>query len=297
MVTVELGNGYYFLFIGLAILLIVAGYFLLKNKSYKFKYNTLLIILFLNLALHFIKMAFEPARSNLPGAWRNVTFDNICASSTLVFPFLFLQKKYKFLHDYMFFIGCCGGIAALAYPTGALGNSPIVFESLRFYFCHTVLIGVPMLSAMLGIHKPRLSLKRFWVIPTCFLVHETVILLNEIFLVKVGLVETDLANFLSAGGERNASFVFGPWPKFSGFAKVLTIFTPSFMCKDIFMINGGVDFYWPVLWMVFPVFIYFPILNAILSCPFWLPEFIKSKKKTKETKEIVSNEEVTDTTV
>ncbi len=281
MATVELGNGYYFLFIGLAVALIVLGYFLLKNKSYKFKYNTLLTILFINFALHFIKIFFEPAKSDFPFSLRNLTFENICAGSTLIFPFLFLQKKYNFLHDYTFFIGCWGGLAALFYPSVALGNSPFVFETLRFYLCHTILIGVPLLSAMLGVHKPTFNLKKFWVIPTCFLVHETLIFLNEIFLISVGLVETNLATFLSADGVRNASFVFGPIPTYEAFSKILTFFTPSFMTKDIFMINGGVDFYWPILWMVIPVFIYLPIVYAVTTIPFWLPNYIRKRKALK----------------
>jgi hypothetical protein len=300
MATVEFGNFYYFFYIGLAVVLIVLGYFLLRKKSYEFKYKTLLIILFMNLGLHFIKMFFDPCRSELPWSWTSITFENICAGSTLVFPFLFWQKKYKFLHNYMFFIGVCGGAAALAYPTQALGESPIIFETIRFYVCHISLIAIPVLAAMLGVYKPELSIKSILFIPVCFLVHETIILINELFLIAVGLVQTDLATFLSSSGERNASFIFGPWPSFAGAGKIITIFTPSFMLKDVFMINGGVDFYWPVIWMAIPAFIYLPIVYAILSSPFWLPEFIKNKKKgvkpLTET-QLEPESEVTDTAV
>ncbi len=262
--TVEFGNIYYFVYIVIAVLIISALYLLLRNKSRGVQSFVLFSLLFFNLALHFIKLAFPPYVDGLPTSIHKVTFENICAASTILFPFLFLSKS-KLVHDYMYFIGVISGLAALIYPTEALGESPIVFETIRFYICHTILIAVPLVSAMIGLHRPRS--RSFWCIPLFFILHETVIMLNEIVLLNTGLINGTLESFLSRAS-RNNSFVHGPTPDLDGVGKYLTMFTPDIFTKDIFGINGGQDFYWPVIWLIVPIIVYFIPIYLAISLPF-----------------------------
>ncbi len=261
---VEFGNIYYILYIGIIIAVIIAGYFLLRDKEKNIIRRILLIILFLNFALHFLKLLFNPYVNNLPNSIHKATLENLCAVSTVLFPFIFMIKKHTILHDYMYFIGLAGGIAALIYPTEALGESPFAFDTLRFYFCHGVLFAIPLLSAILGIYKPRLSC--FWAIPLLFLAHEAIILLNEIVLIKTGLIDATLESFLSRDS-RNNSFIFGPTSDFDSIAKFLTVFVPEIFTKDIFGINGGNDFYWPIIWIIGPAVVYFIPIYTIFALP------------------------------
>ncbi len=261
---VEFGNIFYFLYIFVAAGFIVGIYFLLRNKSEKNIKFVLFGILMFNFILHFAKLAFPPYVNGFPNSVHKASLENICAVSTVLFPFLFLLPKKTIIHDYIYFIGFMGGFFALLYPTEALGETWYAFDTVRFYICHTMLIAVPMLSALLGYRRP--ILKRFWAIPPLFLAHETVIMLNEIILIKSGIINATLESFLSRAS-RNNSFVHGPTPDMDGVGKFLTFFCPEIFKRDIFGINGGVDFYWPVIWLAIPVVVYFIPLYFITAAP------------------------------
>ncbi|MGM9631760.1 MAG: hypothetical protein ACI3XL_01540 [Eubacteriales bacterium] len=252
------------MYIALAAGFIVGLYYALRKQDEKVQKWVLFGILAMNFALHFLKLAFPPYCNNLPSSLHKVTLENLCAISTVMFPFLFLAPKKSVIHDYIYFIGFMGGFLALVYPTEALGRSPFVFESIRFYICHTSLIAVPLLSALLGLHRPRL--KKAWAIPLFFYLQETMIMLNEIVLLKTGLINGTLESFLSRAS-RNNSFVHGPTPDMDGVGKFLTFFCPEIFKKDIFGINGGVDFYWPVIWLIIPVIVYFIPIYFIIASP------------------------------
>ncbi len=262
--TVEFGNIYYFLYIIISVGWIVGAYFALKNKTEKTRRIVIFSIFLFNFILHFVKLAFPPYVDNLPKSIHKATLENICAVSTVLFPFLFLIKKQTVIHDYVYFIGFMGGFLALVYPTEALGKLPFAFDTIRFYLCHSGMLGGVILSALFNINKPRL--KKFWAIPLLFLAQELIIMLNEIVLIKTGIIDATLESFLYRGS-RNNSFVHGPTPDMDGVGKFLTFFTPKFMTQDVFNINNGVDFYWPVLWLLFPTYVYFPPIYFIIASP------------------------------
>lgn len=281
---VKVGNGYYFLYIALTLVYFFALYFLLRKKSKKTQYIVILSLLIMNLALHFIRILFEPFRSNLEHYAHKLTPENLCAVSVFIFPIIFAIKKDNILHDYMFFIGFCSGFAALVYPTEAIGKAPFVFDTIRFYICHATILVAPLLSATL-IHKPKF--KHFWAMPLLFFAHEFIIFLNEIILVKTGIIKNDLAGFL-ASDSRNNSFIFGPTPDLKTVGNILNLFVPPFMRQDIFGINGGVGFYFPILWMIGPTYVFFVPIYFILC----LPSIIASKAKSRRSVEVPSNKEI-----
>ncbi len=275
---IELFNLGYFIYILIAVAVFFLLFFILRKRTKKTQYITLLVILFCNLALHFLKLCFEPYRSGLPETIRKVTFENICAVSTLVFPFIFLTKKKSVLHDFMFFIGVFGGLGALLYPAEALGKEAITFDTIRFYLCHMSLCIVPLLSAIFNIHRPRL--KNVWYIPLLFFVYEIVIFINEIILIKLNFVSSTLSEFFDRD-IRNSSFIFGPLSSFDSLGFLFEPLVPSIFKSDFLGINNGTPFYFPILWMVFPVLIYFPIAYLIITSPFTIYDFVKSRKAKK----------------
>lgn len=264
---IKLGNIYYFGFIFIAIILTYLLYLFLKNKTKDYIKLFLQIVLFANLGLHFCKLLFSPYFELLPNSIRKVTFENICAVSTLLFPFISLIKKEdSILKNYMYFIGILGGGLAILYPTEAFNKSPFTFDTIRFYICHYILFIVPLFSVLFGLIK--LDYKKSIWIPICFIIIEIIILINEIILIKIGFVECDnIAMFLDRD-YRNSSFIFGPLSSFDNISKIITVFTPNVFKVDYFNINNGIDFYFPVLWLIIPAFIYLPIVNIIIGLPF-----------------------------
>lgn len=281
---VKFGNFYYFLFIFLAIIIWTIFYFLFRNKSQKVQYKVLLILSILNIILHFSKILFEPYFSQLPGSIRKITFENICACSTLIMPFVLLIRKNKWLNNYFFFIGLAGGIGALFYPTEALNKTVFTFDVLRFYYCHITLCLIPALAGSWRLYVPEY--KKFYQIPLMFLTIETLILINEFILYKVGIGVSSITDFFSTE-VRNSSFVFGPTPELYEFSKkTLLIFVPKIFTMNVFDVPGLTTLYWPVIWLIIPCFIYFPIVYELLVLPFTFKDIkndiiaLRMKKET-----------------
>lgn len=262
---VKIGNIYYFLYIIIAFTLLIGIYLFLKNKTVKFQYRFILTMCFLNLALHFLKLLFPPYIDDLPASIRKVTFENICAISTLLLPFVYLYKKNKLLNNYFFFIAFIGGLLALFYPTEAMGKYPFTFDVIRFYYCHISLFLIPCLTGMLKLYIPEY--KKLYTIPGMFIMVETIILINEVILCKVGFVSSTITEFFSREC-RNSSFVFGPLPSFDKIAKIVTVFVPKIFTENIFNIQGLTTLYWPVIWLVIPSYIYLPIIYIAIISPF-----------------------------
>lgn len=279
--TVNFGNGFHFMYVCIALTFGVLLYLVLRKRKERTIRIVLLSILFANFALHFLKLAFKPYIDNIPYALCHASVENICAGSTVFFPFIFLIKKQNVLHDYMFFIGVCGGLGALIYPTEALGEPAFSFDVFRFFFCHIILIVVPIVSALLGINRPKL--KNFWAIPLVFLAQEAIICLNEIVLIKTGIVKHTWAQFFDRGS-RNCSFVFGIDPSFDSLRFMFDPLVPNFFKTDAFHINGGTPFYFPVLWLIVPAFAYLIPCYIIFSSPFWIYDLVKSRKQKTQPK-------------
>ncbi len=281
---VKMGNGFYFMFIIIGLAYTIALYFVLRKQDKKVVRTVLIVLAFCNLGLHFLKLAFEPYRSSgFPGIIRKITFENICAGTTLIMPFIYLFKKQNSLHDYLFFIGVCGGLGALFYPTEALDRAPFIFDVIRFYICHIHLFAIPALMCALNIYRPRLT--KTWTIPLYFYAHLLIIFLNEIWLIKIGWVSSSMQEFFSAE-VRNSSFIFGLPQSFKGVSFLLDPFIPNIFKTDVFNIMGGAPYYTPILWLVCPGLIYLPIVYLILCSPLYLTKL--AKKSFERHRELVA---------
>lgn len=268
---IEVGNFLYFLEIIIIALIIVIIYFLLRNKSQKTQFMFLWIWCFLGFILHFVKQLVYLD----PNQLHKSTAENICAVSTIVFPFIMLIRKDSVIHDFMYFIGVMGGLAGIVYPTEAINESFFAFETMRFYFCHMSLFAIPLLLAMFKIYKPRI--KKWWVIPLLFLVYESIICINTAFLCFSGLVQRNGYTPFQLFIDRqylNNSFVFGPTDDMGVVGKFIGNLTLPIMKIDIFNINGGKETYWPVIWLLIPSYVLFVPLYILITLPF---ENVKKK--------------------
>ena len=166
---VEFGNFWYFFFLivlwGLAIGLVL----LCRKKGNEFAHKTILVLLWANFALHFVKQVLPTFITWLPQGLCDSLFPNLCAWLIFFGPFIYLFGN-KHLKDYLFYIGLISGTAVYFLPTGAVRHDlpalEYASETARFYLCHFPLITVPLI--MVGQRLHRLDWKRLWSIPLIF---------------------------------------------------------------------------------------------------------------------------------
>jgi len=259
---VEYFNFFYFLYIVIAFGLFIGLYLLLRNKSEKTAYIVLLGLLLASFALHFLKLGFYHYQRWMPYAIRTITPENYCAVSVLVFPWFFISKN-KLLKDYMFYFGVLGGLGATFYPIDAVGMYAFEFETMRFYFSHILIWVVPALMVMLGLHT--LDYRRILKAPFLVYLVMGVILVNEIVLVGAGFVRIE---HLFSHEIRNPALIFGPLPQVDLVGVLLTSLTPELFLTVPVGENAGATFYWPIVWLMIPFYIYFVAAAFAMSLPF-----------------------------
>ena len=246
----NVNNPYYWMYpaLGLAVCLVL--YFLLRRRSPKVQDIVLFALLAANFALHFLKLLFPPySEKEFADAIQSVTPENVCAINTMLFPFLFL-KKGGVLRDYMFYIGVISGIAATFIPESIENSGPFDFDTIRYYFCHTILWTVPLLMVVFGRHK--LNYRRIGLVPLMYLLALAIIVVNEVSLVTLGY---DSLGYLLKCDHGNGGMAFGPYPDIDeSLLKILLALVP-----DCFTPAGTGDYYVPVLWQLFPVY--------VIGCP------------------------------
>ena len=254
---VNLFNFWYIFFIALLSGSTTGLYFLLKNKTDKTKKWVLGSLLFFNLALHFLKLTFPPYSTDLELARSEIWFVNVCGTSVLFFPFIFLSKS-DTAKDYMVFLGVISGFLAMLYPTEAIGKSVLALDVWRFYICHGIIIMVPMLTVMLKLHK--LDVKRIWKTPICVAAMLLFIICNQILQSELGIIALRNDDMLNINF-RNPSLIWGPT---DDVAVIFSWLTPSFMKTVPAGAYAGQEKYWPFFWMLPGIIVYFLLVPLII---------------------------------
>lgn len=278
---VRIGNLHYFVGIALAFLCPLFGALLSRKIGKKGSHILILVLLWSNLALHFLKQFFPGYRSLWPDGLADSLAPNLCAALIMASPFIYLWGP-KPLKDYMYYLGIISGLVAIFVPTGAMrydaypggfSNPDYVIEVLRFYYCHLVLITAGFLMVFSGNHK--LDYRRLKFLPLTFALFLAIvafhaILWGPIFKLKnfptewVG--ENGVLYNLSKGQEiANQSMAFGPQP---AFAKILgdipRYFIPGIMT---YMVEGKI-YFTPVLWVMPFIVLATVLVGPLMTYPF-----------------------------
>ena len=271
-------NGWYFFWLILLGGVTVGIYFLLRNKSVRVQKAVLFALLALGLVAHFTKLLYPPYSLDMTKILRDSWFINICAANIALFPFLFFSKSDR-VKDYMFYIGIISGFIAILYPVEPIEKVDQLGEQLdiiRFYYHHWMLMAVPLLSALLGHHRP--SYKRLLSAPTGLMLVMLFIMLNQIFQSELGFVPLrDAEDFLGIG-YRNNSYIWGP-DENSGIGSFLAAFTPEiFKTVPVGEFRGQAK-YWPWFWIICPVYILVTPLSFLIALIFDGRSFVADLKR------------------
>ena len=254
--------GWYLVFSLNCISIVLAIYLLLRNRSQKTQKIVLFLILLFSLVMHFVKSLYPPYSTDFSRMLRDSWFINICGANIALFPFMFISKS-KTAKDYMFYLGTLGGLVALIYPMEVLAKSNPGGEYLdiiRFYWHHLMLFAVPVLMLKFKIHK--LSYRRIFYMPIWLLVVCAFCMLNQVLQSELGFIPMRGDDILDIH-YKNSSLIWGPPDIY-----IIEHVIPEFMRTIPFGEHAGEHKYWPLLWAVVPLYVYFVPICFFLSMTF-----------------------------
>lgn len=270
-------NGWYFFWLALSAGAIAGLYYLLRNKSMMTKRIVLFSLLAFGLLLHFLKVYIPPYSVDEARMLRDSWFVNICGANIALFPFFFWCKSDK-VKDYMFCIGMLSGLIALFYPQEPLAKTNQageMWDIIRFYYHHWMVMAIPLLMAMLDVHRP--SYKRILSAPTGLLLLMLFIMLNQIFQSELGFIPLrDRGEFFDIG-YKNSSYIWGPGEN-DAIGSFLALFTPKFFKTVPVGEFAGQVKYWPWFWMIIPVYLLVTPLSFLVTMIFDHKNFTSDMK-------------------
>ncbi len=260
-------NGWYFFFLALSAGGIVGLYFLLRGKKTSIQKAVLFGLLAVGLLLHFLKVYIPPYSVDEARLLRDSWFVNICGANIGLFPLLFWSKNEK-VRDYMFYIGVISGALALLYPEEPMAKTNQMAEQLdilRFYYHHWMVLAVPLLMVLLGLHKP--SYKRILSAPTGLLLLMLFIMLNQIFQSELGYIPLRSREEFFGIGYKNTSYIWGPGTG-NAIGEFLATFTPRIFKTVPVGEYAGQLKYWPWFWLIVPVYVLVTPLSLGIAAVF-----------------------------
>ena len=247
-------NGWYFFWLAVCAGATAGLYFLLRRRSAVTQKAVLFGLLVLGVVLHFTKVFYPPYSTDEARMLRDSWFVNICAGNIALFPFLFWSRNDK-VRDYMFHIGVLSGLIALFYPQEPMAKLDQLSEQLdilRFYYHHWMVMAVPLLMVMLGLHK--VSYRRILCAPTGLLLLMLFIILNQLFMSELGFIPLrDRGNFFGID-YKNTSYIWGPGVN-DAIGNFFALFTPGFFKTVPVGEYAGQLKYWPWFWMIVPAYV------------------------------------------
>lgn len=147
----QIGGIVYFIWIILAIVLLVAGGYLLKDVEKEKQLRLLFGMTIFAWVIHFARVWLDP--DMMP---HELLFEDLCGFNTMLYPFLFKMKN-RVLKDIMYLVGAVFASHSLFYPNNIDGNAILYYDTIRFFMAHFILVAVPLWLIAWGHHTPSVK--------------------------------------------------------------------------------------------------------------------------------------------
>jgi len=233
-------------------------YFLFKDKSVKAQRIFLLSLMILNLTQHLFKPLIYPHYRGQGFSVLSTAY-NMCALLIVFMPLVFLMNS-RFLKNFFYIIGAVAGGIPVVVPVWFFGTpvSELGWEYARFYLCHALLHITAVLPLLLGHHCP--AFREFWQIGLGFLMALSLILLNNVIFILLGLSPGIDPNQLYEGlCKHNACLMMGPPGSMPWVGRIARYFS-----LPIFTGENPAGRYAPILWYAVPVYLGITAGSAIV---------------------------------
>ena len=259
---IELWGTYHLITI-VAFLAILAIFGLIfKNKDSSLKEKSLIVIAFLNLAIHVLKIFLMPEyKDDVIGNIHLITFENVLNALVIMAPFILLVKN-NFSRDFLFYMSLIVVLINVLYPTEMLNRNITDTDVIMFYLTNILLLLSSFYMVLFGVHA--LDIKRVVVVPLIFIVILGLILANEIILMESGLVDFRSNSFMEYN-YRNTSFIFGPTEELKEISdQAIEPLVPDVFKKVPAGTYEGHIKYMPIMWLVVPSFVYLSVASGLV---------------------------------
>ena len=246
----------------LPIILIAIIYLILRKRKEKTQRIVIFVLMLINVAQHLLKpYVWYPLYHGVYDI-RNISFCNICATSILLSPIIFICKNDAF-KDACFYIGILGGIMSLWIVSVEYGISIFHIEYIRYFSCHTLLMITSALPVLLGLQT--LKLRNFWKVALIFLMYEAIVFLDN-FIILSFENNFNWTYAYNVVYEENQLFICHATSKESLKNSPLKDFDMKYVIDD------GTCFYIPVLWSAPAIF---PFVSGFTLLTMWISSKIK----------------------
>lgn len=241
----------HFIWLFVAGVLFYAVYRLLRNVSDKGKFIFLFSLSVFAWIIHFSRIWLKP--DVMP---HEIFFVDLCGFSTMVYPFFLLMRK-KVLNDYMYFVGAIFALSSLVYPNNIAGDQVLIYNTIRFFFAHWIIVGIPLLMVLWKMHTP--SIRNLGYMYLFVIVIAWYNMALSAMFVELGFVN-NLINYMGLWG--NTVSVYNLSEKLAPFLRYTTVIGGQSISKPI------------------PFFYMLPTLT-IVYVPLWILMSLPFRKKNK----------------
>ena len=239
-------------------------------RGERFARKFLLVILWANFALHFLRLLNPFYLSRGIKVLFYASPNNLCALLVLAAPFLFLYGK-SLAKEYLVVMSIAGGVIALLFPSVPIDVGERIqewwtfLEVLRYCLCHCFLLVSAFLILFFRFHE--INYHRLPIDGLMFLGALALIFLNKLVFWK--LLNPDPWYLFFDTEFENPSYIFGIPLRLNGnpvFAFIDKYLAWPFLTYSL---PNGAKAYLPILWLIPTLyFVLLPLIFLLVYLPF-----------------------------
>ena len=178
------GSVMYYAYIAALLFVCFLCYKLIKKSGKVLQKFFIFLLALVNLVQHVFKGFIYPQYQGNYDLSLSTAY-NFCALLIIVAPFIILFGN-QLLKNFFSYAGIICGILTFGFPYWFLNQSALNWEVYRYYICHGLLFITAILPVLTKVTK--LDLKYFWVMGLLFFVGLGLVLVNDIVLIRMGIM-------------------------------------------------------------------------------------------------------------